>query len=42
MSVKTGDKARANKQITKRRLRRQEIQVLKRSLTPAKAGVKQP
>ena len=38
MSIRSGDRARANKQANKRRFRRQEIKLLKRLLTPAKVG----
>jgi hypothetical protein len=36
MSVRSGDRARANKVDTKRRLRRSQIRLLRRLATPAK------
>jgi hypothetical protein len=36
--MKSGDRARANKQTKKRRVRRQEIQILRRAISPAKAA----
>jgi hypothetical protein len=40
MSIRSGDRARANKQTTKRRLRRQHTQLLRKSFGPAKPGGK--
>ena len=40
MSIRSGDRARANKQATKRRLRRQHTQLLRRSFGPARPGAK--
>lgn len=43
MSVRSGDRARANKVDTKRRLRRSQIRLLRRLATPAKSeGASEP